>query len=157
MKKSLFLVNVFLSTLTIFFTFFFLFLIPYQTTNMTQRFGISPRVFPYFLGYTVLMGGLIVFIDSLLNKVEYNSFIVLIFSKNEYLRLFYFLITFSLVPILTEFLGLFVGIIIILVLLLLLSGVRSKITIIATTLITFLLIYGIFLFLKIRIPSGLLF
>lgn len=136
---------------------FFIFLIPYQTSSITQTYGISPRLFPYFLGYLILISGLILLVDCLKNKRSYKEVKIKIFSKNENLRLLYYLVVLSLLPVLMEFLGFFTGIIIILLSLLLLSGLRNKMMIINTIVITVLLVYVLFFFLKFHLPQGILF
>lgn len=157
MKKNLFSINMFLGILCIIFSIIFLILIPYQTSATFQQFGASPRDFPYLLGYIVLVCGFIIVVDSFLNKAQYRKLKIKVFSENENLRLLKYVVTLLLLPILMERLGFFVGIIIILLLLLLISGVKKKITIIITISITVLMIYGIFKFLRIYLPKGILF
>jgi len=157
LKKKLFSINMFLGILTIIFSIIFLILIPYQTSSTFQQFGATPRDFPYILGYMVLVCGFIIVVDSFLNKAQYRKLKIKLFSENENLRLLKYIVALLLLPVLMERLGFFVGIIIILSSLLLISSVKKKITIIITISITVLMIYGIFKFLQINLPIGILF
>ena len=146
-----------MAILTIFFAIIFIVLVPYQTSSITQRYGISPRLFPYVLGFIVLISGLIILIDSFINKVPYKDQKIKIFSKNENLRLLYYIGIISFLPILMNFLGFFVGIIIVLLFLLLFSGAKNKITILGTIVFTIIFIYYLFSLLRIYLPESLLF
>lgn len=147
----------FLGILSIIFCIMFLILIPYQVSNISQKYGISPQNFPYILGCVVLVCSIILVVDSFRNKEQNRKIKIEIFSENEKPRLLKYIVTFLLLPVLMERLGFFVGIIIILLILLLISGVREKITLIITISMTVIAIYSIIKFAQINLVGGILF
>ena len=112
MKKSLYWINKFLAIIVLTFSIIILILIPYQTTELHQKYGATPRDFPYLLGVLLLIGGSIMLFDVLKEKKQYVKIVIEPLYKNEIVRLLKYIIVLSFLPILMEKLGFFVGIII---------------------------------------------
>jgi len=157
MKKSLYWINKFLAIIVLTFSIIILILIPYQTTELHQKYGATPRDFPYLLGVLLLIGGSIMLFDVLKEKKQYVKIVIEPLYKNEIVRLLKYIIVLSFLPILMEKLGFFVGIIIILPSLLLLSEVKNKIIIFMVEFLVVLAIYLIATLIQVRLPSGILF
>lgn len=157
MKKSLYWINKFLAIIVLAFSIIFLILIPYQTTELHQRYGATPRDFPYLLGVLLLIGGSVMLFDVLKEKKQYVKIVIEPLFKNEIVRLLKYVIALLFLPILMEKLGFFVGIIIMLPIFLLLSEVKNIITIFIVGFLVVLIIYLIATLIQIRLPSGILF